>query len=155
MKPTKSFSRLMRDISSNVHENHHCFGCFHSFRCKSTFEKHTELCKDHDFCKIKLPDKDNNIKKHDFGSKALRMNYIIYVDLECLLVNFDTCSKEPNKSYTINEALHMPLGYAISVLHKSTNSSKVSYYREKDCIQKLCKELREIDEKLFNAQKKQ
>ena len=154
MKPTKSFSRLMRDISSNVHGNHYCFGCFHSFRCKSTLEKHTELCKDHDFCKIKLPDKDHNIKKHDFGSKALRMNYIIYVDLECLLVNYDTCSNEPNKSYTINEALHMPSGYPISVLHKSTNSSKVSYYREKDCIQKLCKELRETDEKLFNAKKK-
>ena len=33
MKRTKSFSRLMRDISSNAHEKFYCFGCFHSFTC--------------------------------------------------------------------------------------------------------------------------
>ena len=92
MKPTKSFSKLMRDISSSSHGNYYCFGCFHSFRCKSTLEKHTQLCKDHDFCKIKLPENDKKIQEHKPGSKALRMNDIIYVDLECLLVNYDTCS---------------------------------------------------------------
>ena len=98
IRPAKSFSRLMASITSNSHENHYCFGCFHSFRCNSTLEKHTtELCKDNDFCKIKLPEVGENIKKHDFGSKSLRMNYIIYVDLECLLVKYDTCSNNPNK----------------------------------------------------------
>ena len=87
MKTIKRFSRLMREISSNAHENYYSFGCFHSFRCKSTVEKHTQLCKDHSFCKIKLPDNDSKIKEHKYSSKALRMNDIIYVDLECLLVN--------------------------------------------------------------------
>ena len=45
MKPTKRFSKLMRDISSNSHENYYCFGCFHSFRCKPTLEKHTNFVK--------------------------------------------------------------------------------------------------------------
>ena len=89
----------MRDISSSVYENHYCFGCFHSFRCNSTLEKHTELCKDIDFCEIKLPKVAENIKKHDFGSKSLRMNYIICVDLERLLVKYDACSNNPNKSH--------------------------------------------------------
>ena len=48
MKPTKNFSRLMRNISSNAHENYYCFGCFHLFRCESTLEKHAQLCKDHE-----------------------------------------------------------------------------------------------------------
>ena len=97
MKPTKRFSRLMRDISSNAHENYYFFGCFHSFRCESTLEKHTQLCKDHSFCKIKLPDDDNKMKKQKYFSKALRMNDIIYLDLECLLVNQGTCLNNPNK----------------------------------------------------------
>ena len=97
MKPTKRFSRLMRDISSNAHENYYYFGCFHSFRCESTLEKHTQLCKDHSFCKIKLPDDDNKMKKHKYFSKALRMNDIIYLDLESLLVNQGTCLNNPNK----------------------------------------------------------
>ena len=105
-------------------------------------------------CNKKLPEIGENIKKHEFGSKSLRMNYIIYVDLECLLVKYDTCSNNPNKSYTINEARHMTPGYSIYILDNSTNSSKVLYYRGKDCIQKLCKELREIGEALFAAEKK-
>ena len=144
MRQTKSFSRLMRGISSNVHKSHYCFGCFHSSRCNSTLEKHTELCKDNDSCKIKLLKVGKNIKKHDFGSKSLRMNDIIYVDLECLLVKYDTCSNNPNKSYIINEAKHIPSGYALSVLDNSINS----------CIQKLCKELREIGEALFDTEEK-
>ena len=67
------------------------------------------------------------------------MNDIIYVDLEC-----DTCSNNPNKSYIINEAKHIPSGYALSVLDNSINS----------CIQKLCEELREIGEELFDTEEK-
>ena len=119
LKPTKSFSRLMRDISSSVHENHYCFGCFHSFRCEATLEKHTRLCKDNDSCKIKLPNEYDNIKKHDMGSKSLKMNYIVYVDLECLLVNYDTCLNTPNKSHAVNIAQHIPSGYAITALDES------------------------------------
>ena len=97
MKPTKSFSRLMRSIRSNSYENYCCFGCFHSFTCKSTLEKHTQICKDLDFYKIKLPENYKEIKEHKHGSKALRMNDIIYVDLECLSVNYDICLNDPNK----------------------------------------------------------
>ena len=65
IRPTKSFSRLMASITFSSHENHYCFGCFHSFRCNSTLEKHTELCIDNNFCKMKLPEVVENIKKHD------------------------------------------------------------------------------------------
>ena len=102
------------------------FGCFHSFRCKSTLEKHAQLCKDHSFCKIKLPNNDNKIKEHKYGSKALRMNDITYVDLECLLVNQDTCLNNPNKSRATNIAQHIPSGYSINVVRNHNNSSVVT-----------------------------
>ena len=35
------------------------------------------------------------------------MNYKIYVDLECLLVKCDTCTNNPNKSYTVNNTQHI------------------------------------------------
>ena len=152
MKPTKSFSKLMRDIS-NSHENYYCFGCFHSFRCKSTLEKHTQLCKDHNFCKIKLPEKDKKIKEHKYGTKALRMNDIMYVGLECLLVKYDTCLNNLNKSHTNNIAQHKPSGYALNIIRNHNKSSVVSYYRGEDCIQKLCTKLRSMGTELFNTEK--
>ena len=134
MRPTKSFSKLRRDISSSVHESHYCFRCFHSFRCNSTLENYTRLCEDHKHCKIDLPDKKKNIKGHKYGSKSLRMNEIIYVDLECLLFKYDTCLNDRNKSHTVNIAEHIPSGYSITVLRNHSKSTKVTYYREKDCI---------------------
>ena len=127
---------------------------FSFIQCEATLEKHTELCRDNDACKINLPKVGENIKKHDFGSKALRMDYIIYVDLECLLVKYDTCTNNPNKSYRINNTKHITSGYSIMIHDNSSNSSKVLYFKDKNCIQKLCKELREIGEELFDTEKK-
>ena len=74
----------MRNKSSKSQENYYCYECFYSFRCQSTLQKHTLLCQDHDYCKIKLPKEAKNIKKHNYGTKALRMNDMIYLDLEYL-----------------------------------------------------------------------
>ena len=38
----------------------------------------------YDYCIKKLPKEGKNIKKHKHGTKALRMNDMIYLDLECL-----------------------------------------------------------------------
>ena len=102
MNCQKSFSRLMRGISSNSHQNHYCLGCFHSFICQSTLEKHANLCKEHTFCKTKFPMGNNRILKHKHGSKSIRLNDIIYVDLECILTKYNTCSNSFNKSHTTN-----------------------------------------------------
>ena len=91
MKPFKSFSRLMCNKSSKSHENYYCHGCFDSLRCQSTLEKHTQLSKDHEYCKINLLQEGKNIKKYKCGTKTLRMNHIIYLDLECLLHNHSSC----------------------------------------------------------------
>ena len=153
MRPTKSFSQLMPNKSSKSHENYYCYGCFHSFRCQSALEKHTLLCKDHDYCKIKLPEKGKKIKKHKYGSKALRMNDLIYLDLECLLPKIDLCSNGINKYYTEDSAYHEACGYSSTILRNHNQEIATSYYRGKDCLSKLCKELREIAMGLFSTEK--
>lgn len=111
MRPTKAFSRLMEGKSSKSHENYYCYGCFHSFRCQSTLEKHALSCKDHKYCEIKLPEKGKNYKKHKFGTKSLRINDIIYLDLECLVLKCYTCSNNPDQSSTEKVAYHEVYGF--------------------------------------------
>ena len=65
------------------------------------------------------------------------------------------CSNDPNKSHKINIAQHIPSGYSITTLRNHNKSTKVTYYREKDCIQKLCSDLRNIATELFNTEKAQ
>ena len=153
MKPIKSFSQLMRNKSSKLHEHFYCYGCFHSFRCQSTLEKHTLLCKDHDYCKIKLTKEGKNIKKHKYGTKALRMNNMIYLDLECLLLKYYSCSNSPNQSHTKNDAYHEACGYSKTVIRNHIKETTTNYHRGKDSLSKLCKEIREKATDLFNTKK--
>ena len=89
LRPTKSFSRLMEGIASKNHNDFYCYGCFHSFRTKSALLKHIGLCKNNKFCQVELPKKGKNFMYHKPGSKALKMNYVIYADLQTLLIPYN------------------------------------------------------------------
>ena len=54
----KSMSRLSKGITSNHKGDFYCLNCFHSYRTKETLKKHEKVCKDHDYCYVKMPDED-------------------------------------------------------------------------------------------------
>ena len=85
----------------------------HSFRTSNTVKKHEKLCEDNDFCKVEMPDKKYNILKYSGSMKSLRMPFVIYADLECLLIKKQSCQNNPNKSYTEQKAIHEPCGYSL------------------------------------------
>ena len=67
----------------------------------------------------------------------LKIPFIIYADLECLLLKTNACNNNPNKSYTTAKALHKPLGYSLQTpcsFDKSEN--KQTYYRGRDCMKR-------------------
>ena len=96
----KSLSRLLRGITSNHDGEFYCLNCFHSCRTKETLEKHKKIRKDHDYCYVKMPDEDRKILKYNPGGKSLKVPFIIYADLECMLRKIDTCQNDPKKSST-------------------------------------------------------
>ena len=49
------------------------------------------------------PDEDNKILKYNHGEKSMRVPFIIYTDLECLLEKMHSCQNNPEKSYTENK----------------------------------------------------
>ena len=81
----KSISGLFRGITSNHNGDFYCLNCFHSYTSEKKLRKHERICKDHDFCDIKMPDEDNKILKYISGEKSLKVPFTIYADLECLL----------------------------------------------------------------------
>ena len=58
-----------------------------------------------------MADENNKILKYNPGEKSLKVPFIIYPDLECLLKKLDTCQNNPEKSYTEKKAKHRPSGY--------------------------------------------
>ena len=151
----KNLSRLLRGITSNHKEDFYCLNCFHSYRTENKLESHKKICENHDYCLVEMPSKDNNIIKYNHGEKSMKVPFIIYADLECLLEKMSTCINNPNESSTTKINKHTPSGYSIftSCLFDESKN-KLNHYRGKDCMKKFCKDLKEHATRIINHEKK-
>ena len=109
----KSISGFLRGITSNHNGDFYCLNCLHSYTTEKKLRKHGKICNNKEFCHPKIPDEDNEILKYIPGEKSLRVPFLIYADLECLLKKISTCSNNPDKSYTEKKAVHKPPGYSL------------------------------------------
>ena len=102
-----------------------------------------------------MPTKNNNIIKYNHGEKSMKLPFVIYTDLECLLEKMSTCINNTNESSTTKINKHTPSGYSIFT-HCSFDKSKnkLNYYRGKDCMKKFSKDLREHTSKIIDYEKK-
>ena len=47
-----------------------------------------------------MPNEHNEIIKYNQGKKSIKLPFIIYADLECLLKKMSACQNNPNESST-------------------------------------------------------
>ena len=116
-----------------------------------------------------MPKWVEKILKYNPGGKSFKAPFAIYLDLECLLKKEKYCQNNSNnnnnnnnnnsnnikESYTEKKAKYEPSGWAMftrCLFYKKEN--KLSYYRGKDCIEKLCKKLNKRGMKIINYEKK-
>ena len=103
-----------------------------------------------------MTDEDNKILKYISGEKSLRVPFTIYADLNVYLKKMNTCSNNPDKCFTEKKATHRPSGYSLvtcCLFDKSKN--EWNYYRGKDCMKILCKDLKDQANKIINYEKKE
>ena len=60
IRPTKSLSRLFKEITSNHKGDFYCLNCLHSFRSNNILKNHEKLCENNDYCYIEMPTEKNN-----------------------------------------------------------------------------------------------
>ena len=86
VKPIQSLSRFFNEITStNTTNDYYCLNCFQSYRTESKLKEHELICDNHDYCEIIMPDEKHKILKYLEGSKRIKMEHAIYLDLECIL----------------------------------------------------------------------
>ena len=121
-----------------------------------------------------MPKWVGKILKYNPGEKSLKAPFAIYLDLECLLKNEQYCEHNNNddddydhnnnnnnnnnleESYTKKKAKHEPSGWAMFTRCSfDKKENKLNYYREKDCIEKLCKKLKEHAMEIINYEEKE
>ena len=97
----------------------------------------------------------NNIIKYNHGEKSMKVPFVIYADLECILEKMSTCMDNPNESYTTKINKHILSGYSIFTSCSFDESkNKLNYYRGNDCMKNFCKDLRIHATKIINFEKK-
>ena len=85
----------------------------------------------------------------------MKAPFVIYADLECLHKKMSTCHDNPEKSSTTKINKHNPSGYSLFT-HCSfdVTKNKLSYYRDKGCMKKFCKDLKEYAIKIISYEKR-
>ena len=128
----------------------------HSFRTDNPLKRHERLCDNDDYCYVEMPTKDKKSLKYNHGEKSLKASFTIYADLECLLIKRQSCQNNPNESYTKRKAKHVHLGYPLSLICSFDKTKiKHSVYRGRDCIEKFCKDLKELGKKIINYKERE
>ena len=102
-----------------------------------------------------MPNEDNKIIKYNQGEKSIKLLFVIYADLECLLEKMSTCYNNPKESSTTEINKHTPSCYSLFT-HCSFDKTKnkLDYYRGKHCMKKFYKNFREHATKIINYEKK-
>ena len=119
-------------------------------------KKNERLCENNDYCSVEMPTKLNKTLKYNHGEKSLKTPFVIYVDLECLLLIQQSCQNNPNESYTERKAIHEPCGYSLDLACSfDSKEGKHSFYGRNDCIKKFCSELKELGTKVVNNEQKE
>ena len=138
----------------------YCLNCFHSYRTKNKLDAHKKICENHDYWHIEMPTKDNNIIKYNQGGKSIKLPFIVYADLECLLEKMSTCYNTREEPSTTKINKHTPSSYSIFT-HCSFDKSKnkLNYYKGEDATKIINYEKKDMipltkkEEENYNNQK--
>ena len=151
----KSLSALLRKVTSTNNRYFYCLNCLHSFRTENKLKAYENICKDHDYCYLKIPSEYNKILKYNPGEKSMKSPFIIYANLESLLEKLGTCHNNPNRSTTTKINKHTASGYSLFTdCSCDATKNKLDYYRGHDCMKRFCKDLNEHAMKILNFEKK-
>ena len=134
-RPVISLSRLLRGITSNNNGGFYCLSCLHSYRTDNVLRKHERLCDKHDYCHVKMPTEGNKVLNYNQGEKSLKAPFIIYLDLQCLLMQEESCQNNPEKSCTERKAKHETSSWEMFTKCSFDEiENKFDYCRGIDCI---------------------
>jgi len=97
----KDLNRLLADQHSNTRRYHYCSYCLHGFTKERLLKEHIPYCQTHGPQKIELPKEEDKWLHYKDIRKQLKVPYIIYADLESMLIPTEGCANDPKISSTM------------------------------------------------------
>ena len=124
----KSLSALFREITGNNHGDFYYLNSFQSYTTENKTKNDKNVCENHYYCYVEMPEDYNKILKYNQEEKSMKVPFIIYDDLECLLEKMNTCHNNPEKSSATKINKHMLSGYSLFTHYSfDTKKNKLDY----------------------------
>ena len=145
-----NLSPLLERKSSNHHGYFYCINCFNSSTKENKLKEHEEIFNNHNSCRTQMSNCFEKILIYNLREKPLKALFASYLDLEGLLKKEqrkrtkeqNQKNKKTEKSYTEKKSsMSLQAGQCLQNVHLI--KKKLDYYRGKDCIEKVCKKLKE------------
>ena len=136
--------KLVSKISGKEYldRNFLCRKCFHVSASEKSFQNYQKTCYDNDAVEIRMPEPGKN--KIVFDSYAARWfsPFVVYLDLESLIVPVSTVKNRPEISSTSIIEQHQPCSYCIMVIERN-NPTPIHFdiYTGPDCMKRLLAKL--------------
>ena len=85
----------------------------------------------------------------------MKVPFMIYADLECLVEKMHSFQNKPEKFYTEKKTKHKPSGYSLFTNFSfDATKNKLDCYKGEVCMEKFCKDLREhVENECYETQK--
>ncbi|XP_065645294.1 uncharacterized protein LOC136075785 [Hydra vulgaris] len=106
-----NLSRLLSTQTSKRNgATHYCRNCLLGYSSEEYLSKHKLYCDAHDSVRIELPKPGTTMyfKQH---YKSMRVPFVIYADFESFIKPINTCTPNPNDSYTKQYQKHIPSSF--------------------------------------------
>ena len=137
---------ISRLVSSQVSKrNGKCFicdNCLNPFPKEESLNKHKEYCDTNECIKINMPKKGSVLKFKNYRNSEM-VPFVIYADIESLLVPIQSCEPNPRGSYTEKYQKHKPISfsYYIKCFDDNVFSREPRTYTGLDAMQKFVESL--------------
>ena len=107
----KNLSRLVSsDLSKKEHKKFICERCLNYFGSQKVLDTHSELCKEHEAVREKLPEA-GTVLSFKNTHKKMDMPFVRYADFESVIKPLHTVQPNPNESYTEKKEKHIPVSF--------------------------------------------
>ena len=145
----KNLSRLLNNQVGNVKNGKwFCERCLNHFKSSSLLKRHQVDCKTLNYSKIILPDDSNNILSFKNIKNGITVPFVIYADIECILVDCAAGNTSTDKTKAIQKHVPCSIAYYLKCSYDDS-LSKFNMHTDKDCqtwfVNELLKMAHDID----------
>ncbi|KAK3932684.1 Zinc finger protein 397 [Frankliniella fusca] len=112
----KNMSQFLGHLSKRKRVLYWCDNCLTPTDSEDRRNQHQELCLHHAAQAVRLPcQKDAVMKFTNYGNME-RHDFVIYADLESILVPYDTAFPDPSKSSSTKTQVHKAFGFSYIIV---------------------------------------